>query len=115
MTRPTNTEIAALLREVELFVESAMMQFDRPDTLIHLATIHSRIRAMAEMLEQPRDLDRYGVNWEGIPANPLLVPMPDGYWTPWHVAMGHPSMPQPGGSTLAPRPAPVVPPLEPLP
>ena len=52
MTRPTDTEIAALLRVLELFIESAMMQFDRPDTLIHLATIHSRIRAMAEMLEQ---------------------------------------------------------------
>ena len=51
MTHPTNPEIAALLREVELFVESAMMQFDRPDTLTHLATIHSRIRAMAEQLE----------------------------------------------------------------
>jgi hypothetical protein len=31
-------------------------------------------------------LVRYGVCWEGIPAHPLLVPMEDGYWTPWHIA-----------------------------
>ena len=52
ITHPTNTEIAALLRVLELFIESAMRQFDRPGTLIHLATIHSRIRAMAEQLER---------------------------------------------------------------
>jgi hypothetical protein len=51
ISRPANTEIAALLRDVELFVESAMLHFDRPDTLANLATIHSRIRAMAENLE----------------------------------------------------------------
>jgi hypothetical protein len=53
VTHPADTEIAALLRELALFVESAMFQFDRPDTLTNLATIHSRIRAMAEQLEAP--------------------------------------------------------------
>ena len=32
------------------------------------------------------DLVRYGVTWDGSPDKPLLTPMPDGYWTPWHLA-----------------------------
>lgn len=28
---------------------------------------------------------RYGLLWQG-PETPVSVPMPDGYWTPWHVA-----------------------------
>jgi hypothetical protein len=29
-------------------------------------------------------LPRYGVEWTG-PKTPIAVPMPDGYWTPWHL------------------------------
>ena len=29
---------------------------------------------------------RYGVTWEGSPNTPLLTPVANGYWTPWHVA-----------------------------
>lgn len=38
----------------------------------------------------PREarLQRYGVQWNG-PDQPIAVPMPDGYWTPWHLADGH--------------------------
>jgi hypothetical protein len=41
------------------------------------------------------ELVRYGVDWNGIPANPLLVPKADGYWTPWHTAAAllHPHQP----------------------
>ncbi len=28
---------------------------------------------------------RYGLAWAGT-ANPIAVAMPDGYWTPWHLA-----------------------------
>lgn len=33
-------------------------------------------------------LPRYGLRWEGAEhcKPPLSVPMPDGYWTPWHLA-----------------------------
>lgn len=31
------------------------------------------------------ELVRYSVQWYG-PAQPICSPMPDGYWTPWHVA-----------------------------
>lgn len=30
-------------------------------------------------------LERYGVWWVG-PKKPICHPMPDGYWTPWHLA-----------------------------
>lgn len=32
------------------------------------------------------DLPRYGVTWQGGKTEPLLTPMADGYWTPWHLA-----------------------------
>ena len=31
-------------------------------------------------------LPRYGLRWNG-PQQPLSVPMEDGYWTPWHLAV----------------------------
>lgn len=30
-------------------------------------------------------LERYGIEWRG-PHMPIALPMPDGYWTPWHIA-----------------------------
>jgi hypothetical protein len=34
-------------------------------------------------------LPRYGMTWQlSKPSQPLLTPMPDGYWTPWHLAVG---------------------------
>lgn len=32
-------------------------------------------------------LPRYGVTWDGTPGQPLLTLRPDGYWTPWHLAV----------------------------
>ena len=31
------------------------------------------------------DLPSYGLEWKG-PTEPVAVPKPDGYWTPWHLA-----------------------------
>lgn len=31
-------------------------------------------------------LPRYGLRWNG-PGEPVSVPMPDGYWTPFHLAL----------------------------
>jgi hypothetical protein len=39
----------------------------------------------------PRDLVRYGVTWPCVAGEPLLTPMPDGYWTPWHLAVETPT------------------------
>jgi len=46
-------------------------------------------------------LVRYGVCWEGIPSNQLLVPMDDGYWTPWHLAAAAPA--EHGSTAAAPE------------
>ena len=37
------------------------------------------------------DLVRYGVTWPCVAGEPLLTPMPDGYWTPWHLAVEAPT------------------------
>ena len=34
----------------------------------------------------PPGLPRYGVTWQEGVSSPLLTPMADGYWTPWHLA-----------------------------
>lgn len=34
------------------------------------------------------DLPRYGLQWNG-PERPVATPMPDGFWTPYHVAADH--------------------------
>ena len=31
-------------------------------------------------------LERYGITWDGSREKPVLTLLPDGYWTPWHVA-----------------------------
>lgn len=56
----------------------------------------ARLRAEVERLRgvQPKfppmppegaGLPRYGLRWNG-PTAPVAVPLPDGYWTPWHLA-----------------------------
>lgn len=35
--------------------------------------------------EGERTLPRYGLHWRDA-SSPVSVPMPDGYWTPWHLA-----------------------------
>ena len=45
-------------------------------------------------------LPRYGIRWNG-PTEPLAVPMDDGYWTPWHLAV-QPRPAVPDGFRLVP-------------
>lgn len=63
---------------------------------VYCATDYDALHAEAEALRgltpelPPRPpegagLPRYGLRWNG-PAQPLSVPMDDGYWTPWHLA-----------------------------
>lgn len=39
----------------------------------------------ADPLEATVGLTRYGLQWNG-PTDFVATPMPDGYWTPWHLA-----------------------------
>jgi hypothetical protein len=45
---------------------------------------------VSERLPGPEDCDaelqRWGVDHGAQPGRPLLSPMEDGYWTPWHIA-----------------------------
>lgn len=40
----------------------------------------------AKAVAAPALLVRYGMNHNHGPHDPLLEEMPDGYWTPWHIA-----------------------------
>jgi hypothetical protein len=40
-----------------------------------------------ETFAQTQHLPRYGVTWQGGKNEPLHTEMPDGYWTPWHIAV----------------------------
>ena len=48
--------------------------------------------ALAQPTPQPpadgevAELQRWGVDHGAQPGRPLLSPMEDGYWTPWHIA-----------------------------
>lgn len=70
--------------------------FDAPADLPGLLDDYDALHAEAEALRgltpelPPRPpegagLPRYGLRWNG-PAQPLSVPIDDGYWTPWHLA-----------------------------
>ena len=67
------------------------MSFDEEPEDIH-AECRAEIKRLQgikpELPEMPpagEGLPRYGLRWNG-PQLPLAVPMPDGYWTPWHLA-----------------------------
>ncbi len=70
-----------------------------PSAASQLHEAYARIRQLEAKLEAiaarpaapqvgEAPLTRYGVTWEGGKDEPLLTPMPDGYWTPWHLAVG---------------------------
>ena len=55
--------------------------------------LKARARALlAQPVPQPpadgevAELQRWGVDHGAQPGRPLLSPMEDGYWTPWHIA-----------------------------
>ncbi len=69
---------------------------EKPDGALVRHSDYDALHAEAEALRgltpelPPRPpegagLPRYGLRWNG-PAQPLSVPMDDGYWTPWHLA-----------------------------
>lgn len=77
------------------------LKFDITERLHEVLTVHgiaSRsmsgslvsdlIRWAADSARQSKpELPRYGITWQG-PQLPISVPMADGYWTPWHLAIG---------------------------
>jgi len=41
--------------------------------------------AASQPAQEPVQLQRFGVKWKGQ-TEPFMEQMPDGYWTPWHIA-----------------------------
>jgi hypothetical protein len=42
-------------------------------------------RSASQPAQEPVQLQRFGVKWKGQ-TEPFMEQMPDGYWTPWHIA-----------------------------
>lgn len=66
-----NTELRQQLQELQATVEQ--LKGIKPDILDGFNLVGAK-------------LPRYGIRWNG-PSEPIAVAMPDGYWTPHHVAM----------------------------
>ena len=80
------TDLRALCAEL---VEAVLSD----DSHIDCVEIAHRARALlAQPTPQPpadgevAELQRWGVDHGAQPGRPLLSPMEDGYWTPWHIA-----------------------------
>lgn len=73
-------------REVRIAIAAGQRMQDKCDALQAEA---EALRGLTpELPPRPPEgagLPRYGLRWNG-PAQPLSVPMDDGYWTPWHLA-----------------------------
>jgi hypothetical protein len=64
---------------------------NEPEQIERLNRIRKLITAVraSSPLPETVELQRYGIVWQGHdkqPTAPVLVPMSDGYWTPWHLA-----------------------------
>ena len=80
MTNPYRIMLAELIDALEGGI---------PAERLRMSPLADRARAL---LDQPvadgevAELQRWGVDHGAQPGRPLLSPMEDGYWTPWHIA-----------------------------
>jgi hypothetical protein len=87
MTNPYRAMCAELLSEA-IYLGSVPSAFPPSPELV------ARARALLDqpVEEKPpadgevAELQRWGVDHGAQPGRPLLSPMEDGYWTPWHIA-----------------------------
>ena len=83
-----DTNISGTERELlEVFYEGCLGEGGTADE-VTLRGLHAVLAKFGMQPQHRPELVRYGVTWDGSPDKPLLTPMPDGYWTPWHVAAG---------------------------
>lgn len=59
------------------------------DAPTHWMPLPARPSPELAALRASRPLPRYGLRWTG-PDQFVCEPMPDGYWTPWHLAVAAP-------------------------
>ena len=79
---------------IEIEPEGIREVWDRDETFDHRAYARAVIAADRARRPTPQppaegevaEMQRWGVNHGAQPGRPLLSPMEDGYWTPWHIA-----------------------------
>jgi hypothetical protein len=84
MTNPYRAMCAELLRSLENYPVQPSRDRD--------LCVRARALLAQPVAEEPpadgevAELQRWGVDHGAQPGRPLLSPMEDGYWTPWHIA-----------------------------
>lgn len=74
--------------------EMATLRAERATAMADLAAAQAQIEKLRGLTPElpprfppnPTELPAYGIRWNGE-GQPLAVPMDDGYWTPWHIAI----------------------------
>ena len=79
--------------ELHYFLSEDSNEYEPLMLAIRAGIAADRARALlAQPVPQPpadgevAELQRWGVDHGAQPGRPLLSPMEDGYWTPWHIA-----------------------------
>jgi hypothetical protein len=64
------------------------MQNNLPESVFPITPPPALRQLWAQQAQRmnPRDPIAWGVDHGAQPGRPLLSPMEDGYWTPWHIA-----------------------------
>jgi hypothetical protein len=87
----TDTFRAELQRLVEAYDEHGGKWPDHHEQALFQAVKNARAalnlpEPVAPVDGEAAELQRWGVDHGAQPGRPLLCPMEDGYWTPWHIA-----------------------------
>jgi hypothetical protein len=91
MTTDYRAMCAELVDSVELLLEMRAVDA-KPMAITEDRLTRARALLAQPVAEKPpadgevAELQRWGVDHGAQPGRPLLSPMEDGYWTPWHIA-----------------------------
>ena len=81
------TDFRAMCAELLAWAEhTSSHYYKQPDVLDRARALLAQPVAQPPADGEVAELQRWGVNHGAQPGRPLLSPMEDGYWTPWHIA-----------------------------
>jgi hypothetical protein len=84
MTDPYRAMCAELLEALEIQLDE--LRFNNRLCIRARALLDQPVEEKPPADGEVAELQRWGVDHGAQPGRPLLSPMEDGYWTPWHIA-----------------------------
>jgi hypothetical protein len=84
MTNPYRAMCAELLEALEIQLDE--LRFNNRLCIRARALLDQPVEEKPPADGEVAELQRWGVDHGAQPGRPLLSPMEDGYWTPWHIA-----------------------------